>query len=360
LSSSLLSFDIKSLKLPRWMTPRSPADLSGGGLMVSYPPVAMDIGATQLALARLTRDKEKKWNLTSYDTIDVAPEILDSEAFKARVRAPDRLRAMVSGSLQREGIKTRAISVVLPDHLARVALLPFEDLPRTRREVLDLVRWKMKKAVPFKVEEATVDYQVMPGMEADGGAAPGYTLLAVLIPSASVEEHESIFTKQGIHAGLIDLSSFSLASLYRSVAEREVPAGDFMMLNATSVFFTAMIFRDGRLIFYRCKATGAPSEGNGEAASRMLRREVQASLMYYQERLRGTSLARVYMRLVGHEADGITGAFEQAPLAAPPELIDPGKVVKVGGRITALGPERAADLLQRLAPAVGAALGRSA
>ena len=359
-SSGLLSFDLKNLRLPRWLTPGSAVEGAGGGRAVAYPPVAVDVGAGELAIARLAKDTDRKWSLTSHEVVEVPHELLDTEPFKPRVKAPDRLQAMVAGALQREGIRTRAISVVLPDHLARVALLPFEDLPRSRRELIELVRWKMKKAVPFKVEDARVDYEVLPGMAADGGVPSKYTLLVALIPAASVEEHEALFTNQGIHPGLVDLSSFSLATLYRPVAERDVPSGDFMMLNATPAFFTAMIFRDGRLIFYRCKPSGPATEGNGEAAARMLRREIQASLLYYQERLRGTSLARVYMRIVGQDPEPVGGAFDQAPLAAPPEMIDVARVVRVGGRVTALGPDRSAEMLQRLAPAVGAALGKGA
>ena len=74
MSSSLLSLDIKNLKLPRWLLPGAPADTSGGGLSVSYPPVAVEMGSTQLALARLTRDKDRKWNLSSHDTVAVPPE----------------------------------------------------------------------------------------------------------------------------------------------------------------------------------------------------------------------------------------------------------------------------------------------
>ena len=45
---------------------------------------------------------------------------------------------------------------------------------------------------------------------------------------------------------------------------------------------------------------------------------------------------------------------------AQPELIDVGRVVEVPGRLTAMGPERSAEVLQRIAPVVGAALGRNA
>lgn len=355
MSSSPLSFDLKRIKLPGWLTFGAPSDSSGAGLRVKYPPVAMGMSAGHLTLVRLAKDKSKDWELTSWELVDVPAEFVDTDLFHVKIKSVERFRALVAGALQKEGVKTQAISLVLPDHVARVALLQFEELPRTRAELVDMVRWKMKKAVPFKVEDALVDYQVSPGP-----LGKGFSLLAVLIPGSIVEEHETIFMQQGIHPGLIDLSSFSLAHMYRPVIEKEVPIGDdFMMLNVGTEFFTVMIFRAGELLFYRCKSFALGGEDGPEAGERLVRRELQASLMYYQEKLLGRGLARVYMRLVGYEPQRVAAMFEGAPLASQPEMIDVGRIVTVPGRIAAMGPERAADVLQRIAPALGAALGRN-
>lgn len=355
MSNKLLSFDLKDLRLPRLLSSQGRAEPLGGGLKPKYPPVAMDLGISQLALARLGSDKEKKWSLTSYDLVEVPDDLLDTEFFRIRIRSADQYQALVAKALRREGLKTDKISLVLPDHLARVALLPFEELPRGRRDMLEMIRWRMKKAVPFKVEEATVDYQVLPNR------GPGATVLAVLMPSAILEEHESVFTHQGIHPGLVDLSSFSLAHLYRGVIEKDLPdGGDFMILNATHHFFTVMIYRKGVPIFYRCKTYAFGGEEDEDSGVRLVHREAQASLLYYQERLSGMELARVYMRVVGHEPERVAAVFQGAPVATPPEVIDVGRVVEVSGRVAAAGADRSFETLQRLAPAVGAALGREA
>src|SRR5678815_319110 len=193
-----MSFDLKRLKLPRWLTPGAPAEGTGAGLKVSYPPVAMGITPDHLSLVRLAKDGAKKRALTSWELVDVPPDLVDTELYRVRIKSEGRFRARVAGALQKEGIKTPAISLVLPDHLARVSLLQFEELPRTRKELMDMVRWKMKKAGPFKVEDAVVDYEIAPGPE-----GKGHTLLAVLIPDTIVAEHEAIFLSQGIHPGLI-------------------------------------------------------------------------------------------------------------------------------------------------------------
>ena len=311
MSSSILNVDLKNLKLPSWLTLGTPASGSAG-LKAHYPPVALDMGINQVALTRLAKDKEaKKWSLTSYDLVEIPEDLLDSDFFRMRVRSADRFRELVAGAMRREGVETDRISMVIPDHLARVALLSFDELPRTRREVIEMVRWKMKKAVPFKVEESTVDYQVLPRAEG------GYTLLSVLIPTSILEEHESLLAGQNIRVGLIDLSTFSLVHLYRSVVDAEVPAdGEFMLLNATGTFFTVMIFRAGVPIFYRCKTFAFGGVDDPESNHRLIHREVQASLLYYQERLGGTTLSRVYMRLTGHDPKRVASVLAWAVTAS--------------------------------------------
>ena len=131
-----------------------------------------------------------------------------------------------------------------------------------------------------------------------------------------------------------------------------------MLLNVTDRFLTAMIFRAGAPIFYRCKTFGFDRVLDEQATRRLFHREIQASILYYQERLDGKELARVYMRLVGHDAEAVASLFGDAPVASKPELIDVRRVMEVNGNIDSYAPGVAEQTLQRLAPVVGAALGR--
>lgn len=349
--SDWLKLDVKSIKLPQWASAGAASSPALFGLTAKYPPVAMDIGASQLTVVRLNRDKKQKtWSLDSHDLVDLPSDLLESEVFRVQVKSQERFSALLTGALAKEGVKTTAVSLVLPDHLARVALIPFEDLPKSRRELIEMVRWKMKKAVPFKVEDSVVDYQILPP-----NGSKTTTVLAVLMPSGIVDEHDTVFRSQGIHAGLIDLSSFSLMNLYRTIIDQEVPSDqDFMLLNVTSMFFAVMVFRSGRLVLYRCKTFAFEGVRDAEGDYRMLRRELQASLVYYQEKLGGAELARIYMRVVGHEPARIADIFKGEAVSSEPEPIDPSRLVAMPG----VSSGASSELLQRLAPAVGAALGR--
>jgi len=50
--------------------------------------------------------------------------------------------------------------LLLPDGAVRVSILSFETLPDNRKEAAALLRWRMKEALPFPLEEARISHQV--------------------------------------------------------------------------------------------------------------------------------------------------------------------------------------------------------
>ena len=53
--------------------------------------------------------------------------------------------------------------LILPDFCARVAVLEFDSFPTDPKEQLSLVRFRMKRSVPFDVESAAVSFHPTDG-----------------------------------------------------------------------------------------------------------------------------------------------------------------------------------------------------
>ena len=81
-------------------------------------------------------------------------------------------RAAVAGavrqSLDEISVKETKITVVIPDAAVRVLLLDFDQLPSKTSEALPIIRFRLRKLVPFEVEDAAVSYQIMPGKAGAG------------------------------------------------------------------------------------------------------------------------------------------------------------------------------------------------
>ena len=68
-------------------------------------------------------------------------------------------------------LKERQTSVVVPDAAVRVLLLDFDSLPAKAAEALPVVRFRLKKLLPFDADDAVVSYQVMSSEKGFGAGA---------------------------------------------------------------------------------------------------------------------------------------------------------------------------------------------
>lgn len=314
-----------------------------------YPPLAVEVGDGCLHLVFLERskDKEKTPILRRYCRVDLPEGSLQTEFSKRNVLRPAEVGQALLQALQRESIETREISIVLPDHLARTSLLHMGERPARKEEVLEVIRWKLRKSVPFKVEDAHIDYQMFPSPS----DSDSHLCQAVLMLRSVLDSYEDLMTEIGFHAGLMDLSTFNLANLYRPVLERAEE--DAFLLNVTGKFFALLILRQGVPIFYRAKSYAFADHADSRRATVI--REVDASLTYYAERLGGRLPAQIHLRCIDMDLNTLQEELAQR-LEGPVLPVDPTQVVEVVPRSDDAEEQR--DLMQLIAPALGAALGR--
>jgi Tfp pilus assembly PilM family ATPase len=211
-----------------------------------------------------------------------------------------------------------------------------------------MIRWKLKKTVPFRVEEAHVDYQLFPSPGEDGS----WTCLTTLVQQAVLEQYEVLFRDLDLHLGLIDLSTFTLVNLH--LPEIEATEGDALILNVTGAFFALFVLRRGTPIFYRARSYAATNGAGAAALPPQVAREMEPSLAYYRERLGGAERPRILLRCADLEPEDVAGALAER-LGLEVSLLDPSRRIEVVPR----GDEAAhRRMLQRIGPALGAALGR--
>src|SRR5437867_7619412 len=250
---------------------------------VRYPPTAVEISPTEVSAVRLRRDRSGR-RLLGYGVAPVSGPVPSLVTLTAKGHGLDELREAVSRAVDSAGIRSGKASLLIPDSLARVWLLQLPEIPAGREQMLEMIRWKIKRTVPFRIEDGAIAWQVL---SYPTGTQPA-VVLAGLIPRPLVLHYEGLMAALGLKVGLVDLSSFNLFNAYRhTIAANGGSAGDFGLLNATESYFTLMLFREGELVFFRCK-THADAEGSvPEERQRTFRREMATSMSYYMERLKG-------------------------------------------------------------------------
>jgi len=70
--------------------------------------------------------------------------------------------------------REHGLALIIPDLVVRVFILPFDALPRSADEALPLLRWRLKKSVPFDVDETVVSWMRQAGKDGNLEVVTGW------------------------------------------------------------------------------------------------------------------------------------------------------------------------------------------
>jgi type IV pilus assembly protein PilM len=148
--------------------------------------------------------------------------------------------------------RSRDVTVIVPDSAARVLFVDFDQLPSKTAEALPVVRFRLKKLLPFDADDAMVSYQVM-STEKDS-----VKLLAVAMPKAVLDEYESVVLAAGYLPGAV------LPSTLAALAGLDEAESAVLVVNAGMGAVTTAIVRAGTLLLHRSVDMSASVGGSVE------------------------------------------------------------------------------------------------
>ena len=159
--------------------------------------------------------------------------------------------AAIRRALDAVGQRGREVTLVVPDSAARVLLIDFDELPAKAAEALPIVRFRLKKLLPFDADDAAVSYQVM------SSTRGAMQVLAVAMPREILADYESLVRDAGYEPGAV------LPSTLAVLAGLDEDAAPSLVVNAGRESVTTAIVKSGILLLHRTifLATGDPSGG---------------------------------------------------------------------------------------------------
>src|ERR1039457_4947222 len=197
------------------------------------PSMAFEISEAGIAAARIGARAEMEWRPLKSGTLAVSPlkeNVVDSDEFSMVVRT-------LAGT--QTARRRKDVALILPDFSARISVLDFDSFPADAKEQAALVRFRLKRSVPFDVESAAVSYW------AQSGANKRVDVVVVMAPLEIVSRYEAPFRAVGMIPGLVTTSSVAALELAPEV-------GLNVMAKLSGHVLTVLVRQKGALKLARC------------------------------------------------------------------------------------------------------------
>jgi type IV pilus assembly protein PilM len=269
---------------------------------IPRPRVACEISADRIVAVRAAEAGTK---IEAAAAAALPEGLLTPGLQQANVAERAKIVPALRDSLTAVAGRVRDICLIIPDATTRVMLLDFETLPEKQQDADAVVRFRLKKSLPFDVEAAAVSF------DRQGTAIP-IRVMAAVTPRSVLEEYESLVREAGYNPGCVLPSMLATLGL----ADASRPTMVIKVERGTTTF--AIVDQD-QLLLYR-----ALDNGGSSVTGESLVDDVNTSLVYFEDRY-GVGVDRVF----------VTGV--QSPQALQEALAGAGIRVEELVSITAAG-----------------------
>lgn len=172
-------------------------------LLADPPPAyVFEMSETGIAWAAVAEDGPSRSGFEPFPmpVLEITPlkdNILDAELLGETIE-----RIALSAPAKR-----RTAALILPDYCGRVMVLDFDTFPSKAEEREALVKFRMKKSVPYDIDTAAVSFAIQ---HQDG---KHFEIVAAVVALEIVARYETVFHSRGFHTGLITTSSIAALDL---------------------------------------------------------------------------------------------------------------------------------------------------
>ena len=186
------------------------------------------------------------------------PNIRDAETISDAIRS----------ALNLVSPRTRAVTLVLPDTAVRVFVLDFDSLPSRAAEAVSVLRFRLRKMVPFDVEHAGVSYQVLTQ------GANEWRVLTAVLPGPILAEYEAAVRAAGYEPGAVLPSSLAALEAINSMEA-------VLAANLSALALTTSIANGRDLLLHR--TLDLPDEPSLRLSE--IQRGIAVAAAYFEDKL---------------------------------------------------------------------------
>jgi type IV pilus assembly protein PilM len=224
------------------------------------PKLACEISSDRVLAGRLSDS-----SVVDCAAYDLTPGLITPDLTETNIHNRDAVYRAIHDALDSLSGRSTDVIAVLPDSAVRVVLLDFESLPPKREEAEAVVRFRLKKSLPFDVDKAKVSYHAEK-------AISGMRVVAAVALSSVIEEYESLLRDAGYNPGVVLPST--LSALGATNGERPT-----LVLKVDSRTTSIAILAQKQLLLFRALENPSGTAITGEK----LAEDVYPSVVFFQD-----------------------------------------------------------------------------
>ncbi|MGA8154523.1 MAG: hypothetical protein WB952_26500 [Terriglobales bacterium] len=228
----------------------------------SKPKLACEIAADRVLAGRVS----DRGNIVEMSAAgELAPGSVIPDLMETNLRERTRVAATLRDTLSQVSGRSRDVIAILPDAAVRVVLLDFDTLPSHQQEAEGVIRFRLKKSLPFDVDKAKISYHTQ-------SSTTGLRLIAAVALASVIEDYEALFQEAGYTPGVV------LPSMLAALGAAEANRPTLMVKVDARTTGIAILDKQQLLLFRNLEnARGVTISGE------QLAEEIYPSIVFFQD-----------------------------------------------------------------------------
>jgi type IV pilus assembly protein PilM len=282
----------------------------GSNSNVAKPKLACEIAADRVLAGRFA---EHGGGLDMCAARELAPGSVIPDLIENNLRQRDSVRAGIEATLGAVAGRSKDVIAIVPDAAVRVMLVDFDTLPSDHEEALGVVRFRLKKSLPFDVDKAKVSFHSQKIKDE-------VRVVAAVALASVIDDYEALFRDAGFNPGVV-LPSM-LAALGSADAKKPT-----LVIKVDAHTTSLAILNEDQLQLFRTLENPRGVTITGE----QLAEEVYPSVVFFQDTYH-LNIERIYVAGLP-DSGGASAALRAQTEAEVQELVASSQLGSASGTV---------------------------
>lgn len=159
---------------------------------IAKPKLACEIAADRVLAGRVNGGKV----LEACAARELTPGSIVPDLVENNLRQRETVSAAIEAALSGVAQRSRDVIAIVPDASVRVMMVDFDTLPSDHEEALGVVRFRLKKSLPFDVDKAKVSFHAQK-------VNNEMRVVAAVGLASVIEDYEAAFRAAGFSPGVV-------------------------------------------------------------------------------------------------------------------------------------------------------------